>query len=648
MIRVPGWLWLSAFGVIAVFRLLLTGDRDIVAVNGPFDEYWYVSSALRLIWGGPYDQMAFAHLPVYSAWLVFLHAFGIPGRLAIEVAWLAACLYLAFALRGLSGRTWVAAIAFVYLALHPYTLILFDWGLAESLLTVLSAAALAGFIELWNCRGPCSRRRRIFAWVAAGLGFALAYHSRKEGIVLIAPLLLLAAWSILQRRTWWAPAERRSLGVPLVAVPIAASLLIGIVIAGMNAVRWGIPARHELAAPGYTRAMDALFAIDPREATPKHVTVTAKTRALAYQASPTFAQLRGFYEGPMGQSLAAQTAQYSGAPGEIANGWFYWSLRTAAAMAGWHKDAATAETRYNGIADELEDAFAQGKLPRRTVPLSQIEPDVSKWIGDWPAAFAQGVQIVVVPNPWQLGLPREDATPRQFEDFVQVFGRRRLPARTVLRGWVTAPPGSEVAFGAGGAAFAWQPMRGPTRPDVPGAFPFALTSEATLPPTQLHLRFGGTGETRVVELAALATGKIVRIDGAAPVHVGVDELSGGASLTRLSRWFGTVKQPPPYDWVVPWGVLWGYIGWAFAAVGVMGLIVGAATRSLRGAALMLSVLCLVAVLARVALIAILDASSWNGMQVRYFLPALVPFAAFGAVGAYVLAERLAASSARAR
>src|SRR5688572_27450967 len=127
--------WLVLFAAVIVLRLFLTGDRDIVAVNGPYDEYWYVRSALRAIWGGDYNHMAFAHLPVYSAWLMLVSALGIPGRLAIELAWLAASLYLAVALRGLTARSWVGALAFLFLALNPYTMAMFDGALAETLLT---------------------------------------------------------------------------------------------------------------------------------------------------------------------------------------------------------------------------------------------------------------------------------------------------------------------------------------------------------------------------------------------------------------------------------------------------------------------------------------------------------------------------------
>ena len=91
------WLWMF-IAITATFRLVLNGDRDILALNSPHDEYWYIQTVFNKIWGGTYSQMSFVHLPVYSFWLYIIHLFGIPARLAIDVAWLISIGYLAFAL----------------------------------------------------------------------------------------------------------------------------------------------------------------------------------------------------------------------------------------------------------------------------------------------------------------------------------------------------------------------------------------------------------------------------------------------------------------------------------------------------------------------------------------------------------------------
>jgi hypothetical protein len=616
--------WVALIALLSVGRLLLTGDRDILAVNGPYDEYWYVSTALRLIWGGEYNHMAFAHLPVYPAWIAAISAFGIPGRLAIDLAWIAAGTYLAFAVWQFTGRGWAGILLFALLVTHPYTISIFDRALAETLLAALSAAVLAAFIEAWNCRNGPSKPRRYLAWAVLAVGFGAAYHTRKEGIVMVAPLLVLLLWSLAKRRSWWSVEGRKSLAYPLLVVPLTSAIVVGSAIALANAVAWGVPARYELATSGYERAMNALYRIDPGSQTPKQVTVTARTRAQAYAASPTFAELRGFFEGPIGQTLAAHTAQYSGVPGEIANGWFYWALRDAAATAGWHRTAANAETKYNTMADELDKAFQSGALPKRTVLVSFIDPDFGKWAGDLPHALRRELVMVIAPTDGGFGSPPEDASPRQFADFVRAFGRRRMPPSTTIAGWITAPEGSQVALGAGTGAATWLELKGATRPDVPGGYPFKLSTPAMERVSHLYVR-SPKGTTGSVPLASLRVGHVSAIEGMSGTHVGVDQLSFGE--TRGARWLGALTS------------MWSVIGWVLLLAGVAGLGAGAIRpTSAKRAALMLLALAGFAVIARTSLLGLLDASSWNGLQARYVLPVIPAFVTFGVVGAWLVAE----------
>src|SRR5882672_4573217 len=118
--------WILFFAATVVLRLFLSSDRDILALNSPHDEYWYVHRAASSFMGNRYSEMTLIHLPPYSAWLAILRAFGIPARLAIDLGWLLACGYLALALSCLTRRFWVAALAFAFLALHPYALFIFD------------------------------------------------------------------------------------------------------------------------------------------------------------------------------------------------------------------------------------------------------------------------------------------------------------------------------------------------------------------------------------------------------------------------------------------------------------------------------------------------------------------------------------------
>ena len=624
-------LWAFSFLGVAAIRLALTGDRDILALNAPYDEYWYIQDALRLVWGGPYTHMVFAQLPVYSLWLALLHLFGIPARLAIDVAWLLAAGYLSFALYRFCGYRWVATVTFLFLAFHPYAFIIFDHSLAETLLAVLSTIVLAAGIELWNSRDKASNERGLAPWVYA-VSFALAFHTRREGIVLLAPLILLACWSWKDRAAWWSLKGRSTLAIPLLVAPLAATLVLGILLAGANYLRWGVFARYELAAPGYQKAVAALNSIDVGR-TPRHVTVTARARALAYEASPTFRELKSFFEGVQGRELAVHSVQDTGYEGEIGNGWFYWSLRDAGAVAGWHRDAVTGEAKYRAIAEELNRAFEAGALKKRPFAVTTfLDPDVRKWIGDVPQSVWNEFLLVGWPRAANLAAPVEDASPKQLSDFVEITGRRHVPPTPSVVGWIVAPVGTVVGLGTSQAALATRPVAESQRPDVPGAYPFKLSAPTGEVVTHLHAR-APDGQQGSIALSDLREGQMAKLTGPLAATLGVDHLSAGPSVPRIERWVSRVAGArASATWLSSLCELYDRIGSVFSIAAVVSIAVAVIRRQAMSAAVLVIVLSLTAVMARAAALGILDASSWNGMQARYVFPVVPAFACAGMIG----------------
>lgn len=623
--RTAGYLGLAC---LIFLRLFLTGDRDILALNSPYDEYWFVHNASRMIWGGGYSQMAFPHLPLYSMWLVVLNTLGIPARLGIDLAWIAATAYAGFSLIRFTGRRWVGIAFWLLCMFHPLLIALFDRALSETLLVVLMAVLLGSGLEVWNTRlAPFSRRGRI-ATVCFVIALALAYHVRKEGVVFLAPLAVLAAGSWFRRKDWWSRPLSPALGGRLLVLPLAAVVFLGVLLASANLVRWGVPVRYELGAPEYQRAMAALNRIDVGRG-PLYVTVTRQARQLAYQYSPTFAELKPFFEGTPGRFLENHTARFTGQPGEIGNGWFYWALRDAAAGAGWHSDARTAEKKYGALADELEQAFQSGKLKSYSSLLPGfLDPDLGKWIGRVPGSSFAALGLLFETNPDSVKAVAEDASIKQFEEYMQMVGRRNALPSVSAKGWIILPEGSSVGLAAPGQEpAAWVQLKGPVRPDVPGALPFSVASSSAELPGALRARTpdGKVGE---VSINSLKEGAMSKVEGDVSAPLGIDELSTGLRSTRLERWASYLaKRPVQFDWVGAFGGAYRWIVLSLGGIFALSVIGGLATRRLGKEVLALFVLCLVASLARVALFGILDASSWSGVQARYMAP-LIPVSLF--------------------
>jgi len=627
---------LVMFAAIVVVRLLLTADRDILAFNQPYDDYWFVAAARRWIWGGDYNHMAFAQLPLYAMWLKAWSLLGVPARLAIDLAWLAAIAYLAAALAAFCRKTWPGILLLLFLAFHPLSIAWFDRAWSDCLLAVCSLLVMAAMMEIWNLREVDARAspRKKMAVVVASVAFAAALQMRKEGPLLLPPLLMLGLCSWYRRDRWWRGGNAARLGRPLLLYPLASALALGALLAGANHLRWGVFARYEVAAPGYLRAVSTLNAIDPGAATPRYVTVTAATRKAAYAASPTFRELQPYLEGALGEQVSRASAAYtSGVAGEIANGWFYWTLRDAAALAGWHSSAPAAEEKYGAMADELERAFVAGRLTQRTVLASFIDPDWRKWLPGLPRAFlAETGQVADLRDiNLYLDLP-EDATPLQLDNYLIIAGRRNsLPARASVAGWVVAPEGSEIGLGQAGEVPRWATLSGPARPDVPGGLPFLVSAAPGETPTQLQLR-RPNGQTALLPLAALKAGQVQTMVGVPEATLGVDRLDLGERKFRANRW------------LAPALLAWSWLGALFAVAGFVALLLPAG-----GAARVVLLLMVLAIVSRSGLLALIEASSWSALQnARYTFPAVPLFACFGVLGLWLLSNFCARLRSSAR
>lgn len=629
-------LWLIVVMVV-VIRLFLTSDRDVFALNAPYDEYWYVHNAARMIWGGDYNQLAFAHLPIYSMWLTLLNVLGVPARLGIDLAWLAATAYAGYALFRFTGRRSVGGLFWAYCAFHPLFFVLFDRALSETLLSVLVVLLVGSGLEIWNTRLDPSSLRGRWASHAFCVALALAFHVRKEGGMLFAPLALLALYSWARRKEWWHPPVGLTLPGRLLVFPLLLVVAAGCALAAINYLRWGVAVRYELAAPGYEKAMSALNRIDAGRG-PLHVTVTSKARQLAYQNSPTFSELQFFFEGEQGKSLAAHTAQYTGQQGEIGNGWFYWALRDAGAAAGWHSSARHADQKYAAISEELEDAFRAGRLKSYSSLFpSFLDPDVGKWIARVPSSTLATLALVIEALPQSVAVGAEDATPKQFVEFVEVVGRRNPLPSVAVRGWIIAPEGATVGLAQVGKAVTnWVVLRGPARPDVSGALPFRLASTGTELPDELLVK-SRDGKIGKIAIDVLHEGAMGVTEGEVNAKLGVDELSGGVRSTRIERWLSYLaKKPLKFDWIGALGRFYVFLNVTLASlVLVLTLKVFVKRRWHSPLTALLLIVC-TTILSRAILFGVLDASSWSGVQARYMAPMVPIFAFLGVVAAWDL------------
>jgi len=527
---------------LVMLRLYLTADRDIAALDAPHDEFWYVYKAYTGVWGGQYNELAFAHSPVYALWLEFLNTYGIPARLGIDIAWIGAVLILVNAVRKFTESRFASLILAGFLLLHPYSIFIFDRSLAETLLGVTVAISIAAGLEIWTCRNAGMSTRRAALIAGFTVMFAVSYAMRKEGISLIAPLVLLAGVTLLFRKFWWSRTRTNpSLGTVYFVLPVFAAICLTLALSTLNYAKWGTFAPYDLANSGYKSAVAALSGIDTGR-TPLQVSVTSQMLKEGYAVSPTLRELRPQMDGPVGSQWIDLSTSI-GADGEIGSGWFYWALRDAAARAGWHATAVMADEKYQAAANEINAAFENGVLKQRqSLASSFLDPDVGKWLPSLPNSFVKIVRLSVLPLVSDVVLPKENATQLQFDTYVRVVGRR-------------------------------SPMSTPSN----------------------------------------SSGTAYLADGMRKQLVQVSQILSVALLIGL----------------------------------LLGILSALLLRKLDHV-WMAACICLLFCMTRIALFALLDASSWNGEQARYMLPLLPLFGCAGVLGIAVLLDQSRTASLLAR
>ena len=633
--------------IIVSFRLACTGNHDIAMLNAPFDEYWYVHAAANLFWGTPYDHMAFVHLPIYPLWLACEQTLGIPARLGIDLAWIAVSGYLGVSISQFTHRAFWGWVSWIFLIFYPTIFILFDNALSETLLLVLITCATGSALEIWNTRDSPSSLRALSATILHAISFALAIHTRKEAWLLGIGTAALFGISIFYKNMWWRhnTGRRYSMIARLCVFPVAVTTILWCFIVGANFARWGLAARHDLAAPGYEKAMAALAQIDAGPS-PLHVVVSRKARLLAYQASPTFKELSPFFEGPQGAQLAAYTAQFTGAPNEIGSGWFYWALRTGAAQVGWHRSASYANERYAAIAAELESAFNAGQLRRRpAVGSSFVDPDYGKWIGRIPGSLVSVFYAFVNTNPDAVRPSVDNATPQQTSEYIRVLGRRNSLPQTAIAGWVIAPVDSLVSLVSadGSIAATVQLASTQSRPDVPGAYGFSLSAPTGSLISNVRIE-NPAGAKGSVDFGMLKAGEMKKTSGVLTTHIGIDRISAQSMQREYFEHESALKIRPQldmflntiqvsYHWLMIILVI-------LLPLGFVSIIRGQ-PNTVSDATMVTIIICSFVVGARIVVFSLLDASSWNGAQVRYMIPNLPLLVVAGALSLHQITSSLA-------
>ncbi len=359
---------------LVVFKFFLISAQPMCFItNAVHDDALYINMACFLAngqWLGDYSQFTLIKGFMYSVFIVLSNSVGLPLPFSQFLLLVVTALIFVYALSGLiRSRIW-KIVLFAVILFNPMTTVEpMTRVLREGIYSSLGVLVFATFIGLLVNRN--GNMGSLFRWsILASLALFAFWNTREEGVIMLPAIVWFSVWGIfllIKKRRTLAVADG-STSVELlpwkkVGLFILPFLFLGIgnsSIATINYFWYGKFIVNEIKSGAFAEVNTVLTKIADDE-NKLMVPVTKKMRMKAYEVSPKFRELQVSLEDSHNIFLGFE----SGYPDEYKGGWFYWALRWAADQAGYHQTLLKSQDFYRELANEINQALDDGRLPRR-------------------------------------------------------------------------------------------------------------------------------------------------------------------------------------------------------------------------------------------------------------------------------------------
>lgn len=406
--------------VLTLFKLWLVHTEEIYGSATEHDALWFLNAAKHWYWGSEYSWTAFVRPPAYPLFVAVMHLAHIPLRIGIELMQAAGYVTVVAGLRQAGVPRPVCLICFAAMILHPGSYQLNSVTMADNFYAAVLPLALGGLVlTLFTAK----------TWHAAWTGIALAllWNTREESVLIPPMMAVFLFLALLRHRTAtgeWKQAMRfwfKSAGA------MAGTLLaLNLAVNAANYRSFGSFSKSELTESNFRAAFKSLLRIQP-ERDRRFVSVSSDALQKAYSVSPTFARLRPQLEGDLGRNFKVAALSELGLD-EIGAPWFLWALRATASTQGVHESAETARRFYRDVADEINRACDEGRVPSRFVLSSLLDPNALARIRKMPESFLRVAALFLLPYHTFTGRDDDILTESQRALYDEMTYRRPAPA----------------------------------------------------------------------------------------------------------------------------------------------------------------------------------------------------------------------------
>ncbi len=400
-----GFLKLSSFVdrlPVRLFSVVFSVAYLIIAMHLPVsirtglihDDALFWGNAYQIVqgnWLGAYTQMTLAKGSGFPLFLAINAVLGFPVTLLIALLYLFACGLIANTLREVGLNKYLVLTIFVIILFHPAlfpTIIIRD-----NIYPALSLIIISGVIRLVFTRQQ--HGRQIMSVVPYGLAFGFFWVTREEGIWIVPGLLVVLFFNVLQLKKQKIPVK--DVFYRFAFFSLIATIFVSL-IASINYYNYGKFEAVDVKGKAFAQALKSLNSVDVGSDLP-YLPVSFNKRQEIYRVSPTFSQLKNYFEdkGKWWTSFGCKI--YPWTCGDYAGGWFMWALRDAVASNGHYESPVRAADFYYSITKEIETACEHGviKCKANLIPLM---PNVTTTqLKELPGKTVEGFKLAMVQFP---------------------------------------------------------------------------------------------------------------------------------------------------------------------------------------------------------------------------------------------------------
>ncbi|MBR2672551.1 MAG: hypothetical protein IKE27_10180 [Oscillospiraceae bacterium] len=373
---------IALLALLALLRLLATAFQrfGISPEMSILDDYLMYNGARSIAegsWLGGYSYMTIGKHMFFSCWLAMLHGLHIPYIFAGHVMHVLSCTLCLIAVWPAIGSDVLKLVSYVALLFNPASFSTFVLRVyRDNVSTSFAIAVFAAVIGIALRLGKEHKAFRAVLDVVGGICLGISWIIREDGYWIVP----FAAAAFIVMFIYLVAKKQKVLGIIADAAVLIIFAVVPIILfAFANLRTYGVFTVSDFTGKEFSDAYGAVTrVIDESEDTPLIVPVTEASREKLYSISPSFAELEPYLEND--QIMARWKKDCGNGVVDYSGGGFYWAIRNAASLAGYHETPEKAREYYSAVADEINAACDQGTVEARSRRSALNAPIEGKYI----------------------------------------------------------------------------------------------------------------------------------------------------------------------------------------------------------------------------------------------------------------------------